>query len=131
MECAGPVEDAAMASKILGRRNEIGRVLVSQNFGSVSEEALRQLDSIRCASYDVTGDLLSPSCLQSGIPERAEMVPALYHREDGTLFFMRTDGRTPWGAVAREVAIRGPAPVPWTGTDLGLSALLQLSPLVG
>ena len=24
----------------------------------------------------------------------------------------------------------GPAPVPWTGTDLGLSALLQLSPLV-
>ena len=22
-----------------------------------------------------------------------EMVPALYHREDGTLYFMRTDGR--------------------------------------
>ena len=58
LECADPVGDAEMASKILGRRNEMGRVLVSQSFGSVSEEALRRLDSIRCEATDVTGDLL-------------------------------------------------------------------------
>ena len=105
MECADPVEDAEMASKILGRRNEIGRVLVSQSFGSVSEQALRRLDSMRCAATTSLVICYRLSAFNRELQSEPEMVPALYHREDGTLFFMRTDGRTPWGAVAREVAI--------------------------
>ena len=105
LECADPVEDAEMASKILGRRNEIGRVLVSQSFGSVSEEALKRLDSIRCAATTSLVICYRLRAFNRELQSEQEMVPALYHREDGTLFFMRTDGRTPWGAVAREVAI--------------------------
>ena len=105
LECADPVDDAEMASKILGRRNEIGRVLVSQSFGSVSEEALRRLGSIRCAATTSLVIRYRLRAFNRELQSEPEMVPALYHQEDETLFFMRTDGRTPWGAVAREVAI--------------------------
>ena len=105
MECADPVDDAEMVSKILGRRNEIGRVLVSQSFGSVSEKALRRLDSIQCAATTSLVICYRLRAFNREMQSEPEMVPALYHREDGTLFFMRTNGQTPWGAVAREVAI--------------------------
>ena len=106
LECPDPVNDAEMALKIVGRRNEIGRVLVSQSFGSVSEEALRRLDSIRCAATTSLVICYRLRAFNRELQSEPEVVPAHYHRENGTLFFMLTHGRTPWGAVAREVADR-------------------------
>ena len=71
----------------------------------MSEEALRRLDSIRCAATTSLVICYRLRAFNRELQSEPELVPALYHREDSTLFFMRTDGRTPWGAVAREVAI--------------------------
>lgn len=105
LECADPTEDADMARKILARRNEIGRVLVSQSFGSVAAEALGRLASIRCEATTSLAVCYRLRAFNRELPSKAEPVPALYQCEQETLFFMRTDGRTPWGAVARELAI--------------------------
>jgi hypothetical protein len=105
LECADPLEDTEMALKITSRRNEIGRVLVSQSVGSVSEDALRRIDSIRCAGTTSLVICYRLRAFNRELQSEPELVPALYHREDATLFFMRAEGRTPWGAVAREVVI--------------------------
>jgi hypothetical protein len=105
LECADPTEDADMTQRILARRNEIGRVLVSQSFGSVAAEGLGRLASIRCQATTSLAICYRLRAFNRQLLSKAEPVPALYQREQGTLFFTRTDGRTPWGAIAREVAI--------------------------
>lgn len=105
LECDDPADDLRMMELIEERRNEIGRVLESQNSGMQTVAALSRLQSITCrvvASlvlryrvYAFNRELTSP----------AEEVPALYDRHQGALFYTKRDDRIPWSAIARELAI--------------------------
>jgi hypothetical protein len=105
LECIDPTEDTAMAARILGRRNQFGRVLESQIPGRDTEMALRRLAGIR---YEAARSLLirySLSAFNRELESPPEEVPALYQRDQERLLFTPRDGVVSWPAIARELAV--------------------------
>jgi hypothetical protein len=55
LECVDPIEEVAMAARVLNRRNQFGRVLESQFQGRDAQMALGRLSAI---DYESAGSLL-------------------------------------------------------------------------
>lgn len=105
LECADPTEDPEMMKRIQSRYNEISRVLGSQISGLDAAQALQCLNSIRCQAVVSLRVKYCLCVFNRVLDSNPELVHALYQRKQGTLFFMRQDGRMPWPAIARELAI--------------------------
>lgn len=104
VECTDPVEAHDVMDCIRARRPELLRVLEPQLGYAAAIERLDRLAEIMCnsvAELSIRYSLRIIGQLRHSPPED---VPAHLRREDSALFFVRTNGRTPWASISRELA---------------------------
>ena len=91
--------------RISERHNQIARVLQAQALATPIRALLDQLAAV---TYEDASELIVRYVLKAfnhTFASDLERVPAIYHREDGRLRFVRVDGLPPWPALARELAV--------------------------
>lgn len=105
LECVDPTPDNGVGEVIHDRRNQIGRVLDSQNAGWGAAGALARLSQVQCKSAADLTLRYSLHAFGQELHSDPEQVPALYFAGESTLLFCRRDGQVPWTSIARELAI--------------------------
>ncbi len=105
LECGDPIEDVAVAERIVERRNHLGRVLESQMRTGETESALRRLEKLRCESTTKLLIRYGLRAFDKYLESEPELVPVVYQSEEERLLVMRRDGQVSWPAIARELAI--------------------------
>ena len=105
LECGDPIEDHEMLGRMHARRNEIARVLDSQDSGHGMGDVLNRLAGIRFHAAAFIEIRYRLNLFNRELESPVEQVPALYNVESHTLMFTHREERVPWAAIARELAV--------------------------
>ncbi|MBC8492320.1 MAG: hypothetical protein H8D43_00940, partial [Chloroflexi bacterium] len=104
LECEDPTDDQMLAERVRDRRPLVARVVESERASGVDALDTGVLDRIK---FQRAHQLMIQYSLQAFRQTRttdSESVPALLIAGEQTLFTVHDNGRTPWPAVARELA---------------------------
>jgi hypothetical protein len=105
LECRNLAEDPKLCERILGRRNEIARVVHALEVEGSTIDVVQRLSGIRCQvaeSIEIRYRLHAYDQKRQSDPEQ---VPAMYQLVTDTLLYARRDQLMPWASIARELAI--------------------------
>lgn len=105
LECRNLVEDPKLCEHILGRQNEIARVLDKLGAESSTSDVLQRLSEIRCQVAESIEIRYRLHAFEKERQSDPEQVPALYQVDTDTLLYARRDQLMPWASIARELAI--------------------------
>ena len=104
-ECSDAVEAREVAERVSERRTELARVLSAQSDTSATGEALQHVERMRFESAGLLEVQYVLSAFNKEVASSLKQVPALYGRQQETIFFVPTNGSPPWLSLARELAI--------------------------
>ena len=104
LECENPVDCPEMTLRFETRRNQIGRVLASQGPDLNTTDALSRLDHMRCESSNGLVIRYRLSVFGRTLKSDPEPTHTYYRNEDNVFLFSLREGKTPWAAIARELA---------------------------
>jgi hypothetical protein len=105
LECEDPIEDDSLRQRVRERRQQIGRVIITQVEPDDAPGILQRLDSIlfeRTATLRIRYGL---TAFGQTIHSDPEDCPALYRRHEGLITYAATGTKIPWAAIARELAM--------------------------
>ncbi|MFQ3652231.1 MAG: DUF3883 domain-containing protein [Gemmataceae bacterium] len=105
LECRGVANDPELHAHILGRRNEIARVLDALGAAGGTSDVLERLSAIQCYFAESIEIRYRLHAFEQERQSDPEQVPALYQVATGALVYARRDHLMPWASIARELAI--------------------------
>ncbi len=105
LECRNLGEDPKLYAHILGRRNEIARVLDALGAAGGTSDVLERLSEIQCHVAESIEIRYRLHAFEQERQSDPEQVPALYQVATDALVYARRDHLMPWASIARELAI--------------------------
>jgi hypothetical protein len=104
VECLDPVIDDALLSRIRDRRQQLLRVIESDQDAN-GQRDLWLIDRLECREVQELRVQYSVKAFNREWNSDPESLPAKYHADDGVLYFVRHGDSLPWPSIARELAL--------------------------
>lgn len=104
VECRDPVIDDALLSRIRDRRQQLLRVIESDQDAN-GQRDLGLIDRLECRAVQELRVQYSVKAFNHEWNSDPESLPAKYHVDDGVLYFVRHGDSLPWPSIARELAL--------------------------
>lgn len=105
IECTDPVESELLMKRIQSRKPQLARVLEPLKDSIILEKAMSLLEKVK--NFEVK-ELRIQFLLRTfgrEIESVPEDVPAFYHKDEDSLYFVERKGHLPWNLIARELAL--------------------------
>jgi len=103
VECRDPVNDDAITSRLRDRRQQLLRVVESDQDASGPKD-FGLIDRLQCQAVQELRVQYSVRAFRHEWTSDPENLPAKFHTEDGVLYFVRGTN-LPWPSIARELAL--------------------------
>lgn len=104
VECRDPVIDDALLSRIRDRRQQLLRVIESDQNAN-GQLNLGLIDRLECRAVQELRVQYSVKAFNHEWISDPESLPAKYHVDAGVLYFVRHGDSLPWPSIARELAL--------------------------
>jgi len=103
VECRDPVNDEMLVSRIRDRRQQLLRVIESDQDAN-GQIDLGFIDRLECRAVEELRVQYSVKAFNHEWDSAPESLPAKFHTEDGVLYFVRGTNM-PWPSIAKELAL--------------------------